>query len=551
MKHVRPFVLTSLLVATPVMAQDTTAQIDTLFAWATATSPGCAVAVSHQGKQVVNRAYGMADLERGAPITGDTVFDAASVVKQFVAAATLILVEEGRLSLTDDIHKYLPELPQYGHTITIDHLMTHTSGVRDWTGLGPLTGRTVDALSLTLRQQSLDFAPGEEWAYSNGGYVLLKEIVARASGGSFGQFAKTRLFEPLQMTRTTYAADQRKIVRDRALAYEKTAGEWMLDVHLDNQRGGGGALLSTPSDLLRWNDAIDSGRLGAFVTAKLQEPARLNNGRTLGYARGLFLENNPIRRVQWHSGGSAGYGTFLARFPDHGLSVATMCNAGDAATGSAYARRIFGLFVPSSTSPAATPAASAAGADARRAPVTSDVAGKAGVFFSEGDGRPLRLVANEGRLRVAGGPALDAVDIDRFRNREGALAFLSQDEFDLRFVSADLIELTSKEGRLTRYRRAERVAPTQKELQLFSGRYANQENGVVLEVTPATGGLTVSVSWNNAQTLEFRPIDRDAFQLGGMIVRFTRNASGTVAGLEYGNPVVRKVSFVRVDDCTR
>jgi CubicO group peptidase (beta-lactamase class C family) len=552
MKHVPSVVLLSLLIATPATAQDTTAQVDKLFAWATATSPGCAVAVSHQGKVVVNRAYGLADLERVTPITTDTVFDAASVVKQFVAAAALLLVEEGRLSLTDDIHKYLPELPPYGHTITIDHLMTHTSGIRDWTGLGPLTGRNVDALSLTLRQQALDFKPGEEWAYSNGGYVLLKEIVARASGGSFGQFVQTRLFAPLGMSRTTYAADLRKVVKHRALAYERSAGEWTVDVHLDNQRGGGGALLSTPADLLLWNDALDKGRLSAFVTAKLQEPARLNNGRAIKYARGLFLDTNEAGRVQWHSGGSAGYGTFLARFPDHGLSVATMCNAGEAATGSTYARRIFEMFVPRVAGAPATASATAP-SGARPAPppssATPDLAKRAGIFFGESDGRPLRLTANDGRLRIAGGPALEAVDGDRFRNRGGTLAFLSGAEFELRFPSADQVELTPKEGVTTRYRRAERFAPTSQELQAFAGRYANEENRVVFEMTSANGGLTVNVSWNNAQTLEFRPADRDAFQLGGMVIRFRRSASGAVVGFDYSNPLVRKVTFERIDDC--
>jgi hypothetical protein len=425
--------------------------------------------------------------------------------------------------------------------------MTHTSGIRDWTGLGPLTGRNVDALSLTLRQQALDFAPGEEWAYSNGGYVLLKEIVARVSRVPFGQFVHTRLFQPLGMTRTAYVADLRKVLRHRALAYEKSAGEWTLDVHLDNQRGGGGALFSTPSDLLLWNDALDKGRLGAFVTTKLQEPARLNNGRTLGYARGLFLDTNEGGRVQWHSGGSAGYGTFLARFPDHGLSVATMCNAGEMATGSAYARRIFTLFAPQAAKPAG-PNARASGTVAAAATDVPDLRSRAGLFFSETDGRPLRLVMQDSRLRVAGGPPLDAVDGQVFRSRSSMLSFLSQSEFELRFVSPERVDLVTKDGVTSRYRRALRFAPTADELQAFGGRYVNDENRVAFELTPASGGLAVSPSWNPGQSLEFRPVDRDAFQLGGMIVRFQRDASGAVVGFDYGNPVVRKVRFVRASD---
>ena len=157
MKHSLWLIALALLVPPPASAQDRAADIDKVFSWITPGMPGCSVAVSQNGTLVTSRAYGLADLERDVPITSETVFDAASVVKQFVAAATLLLVEEGRLSLTEDIHRYLPELPDYGKTITLDHLMTHTSGIRDWTGLGPLTGRNVDALTVTLRQRAPRF----------------------------------------------------------------------------------------------------------------------------------------------------------------------------------------------------------------------------------------------------------------------------------------------------------------------------------------------------------------------------------------------------------
>ena len=201
------FVVTALLVGTPAFAQDKTSEIDKIFSWATPDTPGCAVAVSQHGKLVVNRAYGSADLERDVPISPNTIFDAGSVTKQFVAAAVLLLVEEGRLSLSDDVRKYIPELPDYGHKITMDHLLTHTSGIRDWTGLLPLAGGNADALTMILRQRGLNFAPGEEWSYSNSGYVLLKEIVARTSGMSFAEFTRKRLFEPLGMKTTTYRDD--------------------------------------------------------------------------------------------------------------------------------------------------------------------------------------------------------------------------------------------------------------------------------------------------------------------------------------------------------
>lgn len=544
MKHSLWLITLALLIAPPASAQDRTAAIDKVFSWVTPGMPGCSVAVSQNGTLVTTSAYGLADLERDVPITSDTVFDAASVVKQFVAAATLLLVEEGRLSLTEDVHRYLPELPDYGRTITLDHLMTHTSGIRDWTGLGPLTGRNVDALTVTLRQQHLDFAPGEEWAYSNGGYVLLKEIVARTSGMPFGEFARTRIFDPLGMKKTAYLAELRTIIKDRALAYEKRGTTWAMAIQVDDARGGGGALLSTPSDLVLWNEAVTASRLGPFVTKRLQEPARLNNGRVLGYGRGLFLDTNESGTVQWHSGGSAGYGTFLARFPEHNLSVATMCNAGDLATGGAYVRRIFQLFVPGART---APPSSATGATGGASP---DVTTRAGLYFSEVDGRPLRLAVEKNRLRLAGGPMLDALAADHFKAPRGSLSVLSQDVFELRFTSPDDVVLTSMEGRTTRYRRAQRPALTASDLQHFGGRYVNEENHVAFELTPGKDTLSARVSWNNAQALEFRPVDRDRFQAGGMFLRFRRDTAGAVIGLDYSNPAVRSVEFTRAGDCT-
>lgn len=528
--------------STRAVAQDRTAEIDTIFSWVTPGMPGCTVAVSHNGKQVVSRGYGLADLEREVPITPNTVFDAASVVKQFVAAATLLLVEDGKLSLTEDIRKYLPELPDYGHKITLDHLMTHTSGIRDWTGLGPLTGRQVDALSLTLRQRGLNFTPGEEWSYSNGGYVLLKEIIARTTKVSVDDFMRTRIFEPLGMKSTRYLTDLRQVVKNRALAYEKAAGGWRLDMQLDNDRGGGGALLSTASDLLIWNEVLATARLGKFVTEKLHEPARLNNGRKLGYARGLILDTNRESRVIWHSGGSAGYGTFLARFPEQGLSVATMCNAGETATGGLYARRIYDLFVPATSATSADSKATGA-----NPPIEGlDLKTKTGLFFSESTGQPLRLVVDNGRLRVAGGPVLVTMTKDRFRNPEGVSSFMSDDEFELNFVSSDLIEMKSMEGHTTRYRRAQTYTPTADDLNAFAGRFTNEDSKAVFEIAPGKTGLAFRVHWNETQVFDFRPIDIDTFQFGGMIVRFTRDKEGKVTGFDYSNPVVRNIPFTRV-----
>jgi len=542
-----PLLAAVLLVGTPGHAHaqgtapDRTGQIDEIFRWATPATPGGVVAVSQNGKVVVHRAYGSADLERDVPIRPDTVFDIGSLRKQFIAAAVLLLAEDGRLSLSDDVRKHVPELPDYGHKITLDHLLTHTSGIRDWTGLLPLAGSTADVLPLILRQKGLNFAPGEEWSYSNSGYVLLKEVVTRASGVPFAEFTRRRLFEPLGMKATAYREDLRDVVKDRALAYEKEGDGWQLDMLLGNDRGGGGALLSTAGDLLLWNDALTSGRLGASVSEKLQEPAKLNNGRRLRYARGLNVE--PARgggTMVWHSGGAAGYHSFLARFPEQGLSVAVLCNS-DAVAATALARRVADRFLPTASGPPAAPSEPAA------APDPKSLGGRAGLFFHEGaSGEPLRLLADDAGLRIAGGPALVAAGADRFRNPRGDLSFRSQDEFELRFVSADGFELKSMEGRTTRYRRARPYAPAAGDLTAFTGRYESDEIGTVFQMAPTKEGLVMRFELSPDKKVEFRPVERDAFQAGGMTVRFRRDGAGRVVGFDYSNPLVRAIRFTRL-----
>ena len=531
--------------ATAPVGQDKTSEIDKIFSWATPATPGCVAAASRHGQIVVNRAYGLADLERNVPLSPDSLFDAASIRKQFVAAAVFLLVEEGRLSLSDDVRKHVPELPDYGHAITLEHLLTHTSGLRDWIPLQEWANDSADAITLILRQRTLNFAPGAEWSYSNSGYVLLTEIVVRTSGLSFPEFARTRFFDPLGMKSTIYVDDLRDVIRNRALAYEPEGNGWKMAMRLGVERGGG-ALFSTARDLVLWSDALASHRLGRFVNEKLEEPARLGNGRKLGYSRGLLLGSNYAGRMMWHGGGAAGYRSILARYLDQGMSIAVLCNAGERSDGrDAFAARIHDLFVsPAGVRP--TPPAPPA------SPVVEglEVNSKAGLFFNEGTGEPLRLIANNGRLGIAGGGPLVAVTRERFRNPRASLAFMSQDEFEVNFLSQDQFELKSMEGRTTRYRRARPYAPSATDLEAFAGRYESDELRTVMQIAPGKGGLTVRV--NEApptQGIELGPVDPDTFQRGTQaVVRFRRDQAGKVVGFDFTNPTLRNIRFSRLSD---
>ena len=524
-------------------AQDAAKEIDKIFSWASEKAPGCVCAVSQHGKLIMNRAYGSADLERNVPLSINSVFDAGSLTKQFVAAATLLLVEEGKLSLTEDVHQYIPELPDYGSRITLDHLLTHTSGIRDWTGMTPISAEDPDALKLVLRQRGLNFAPGDEWDYSNSGYVLLKEIIARRTGGSFAAFANARLFEKLGMKSTWYKDDLRDIIPDRALAYEKKNNNWKMTILLDNDRGGGGALLSTASDLLVWNDAITAARLGKFVTEKLQEPATLNNGRVLGYGRGLFLETYRGTKEIWHSGSAAGYKSWLGRYPEKGLSISILCNSGDGTNRMQFAHRIVDLLVPSADLKGEETIKIPGEITDSAALAALDLKSRAGLYFNDKTGEPMRLVPNGNKLRIANGPALAVLSNKRFRRVGALVQYMSQDEFELNFVSADMIEMKSMEGLVTTYHRARSYTPSAAELRAIQGRYASDEIGAVFNVTPGDGALIVQLEHAPEKKLPFKPVDMNAFQGGMMIIRILKDEAGNVSAFEYGNPVLRWVKF--------
>jgi CubicO group peptidase (beta-lactamase class C family) len=310
------------------------------------------VAAAKDGKTLLSRAYGLADLEHGVPNTPSTVFEAGSASKQFTAAAILLLAEEGKLALTDDIRKYLPEIPDYGATITIDHLLRHTNGMRDWRFIRAVAGQMIgihvnsnaDALDSASRQRELNHKPGDEYAYTNTGYNLAAVIVERVSGRTLAAYTREKIFAPLGMNATQWRDDFTRIVDGRAVAYSRSGNGFRWDMPFENAYGAGG-LLTTTGDLLLWNQALDEGSLGTRVTSQLQEQGRLNDGSEISYARGLFIERYRGTREVSHGGVTLGYVAFLARFPEHKLSVSVLCN-GSFVNPNEIAHKIADQFLP-------------------------------------------------------------------------------------------------------------------------------------------------------------------------------------------------------------
>ncbi len=324
------------------------ADVDRIFAqWDRKDSPGCALALFKDGAIQYERGYGMADLEHDVAITPDTVFYVGSVSKQFTAFAAALAIQQGRLGPNDSIRKYLPELPEYAGTITIQQLVHHTSGLRDFYALLSIAGRREDALfdnaailRLAAKQRALNFPPGTEYLYSNTGYALLAIIIGRATGTSFGSFVETNIFRPLGMTASRVGDDAARIVKERAFGYSRApGGELRLDTP-GGERVGAGGVFTDVRDLLKWDENFYDARVGGrSVIDQVQAPGTLSDGRPLAYAWGLMLGTYRGLKIVEHGGSLGGYRAHLMRFPDRHVSIACLCNLSSIAPG-ALARQV-------------------------------------------------------------------------------------------------------------------------------------------------------------------------------------------------------------------
>ncbi|HUG38893.1 MAG TPA: serine hydrolase [Longimicrobiales bacterium] len=315
-------------------------RVDEIMADYRGDTPGGVVAVMRTGEIVFARGYGLANVEYGIPNTPTTPYHMASVSKQFTAFAIAMLADEGRLSLDDDVRAHIPELADFGETITLRHLLTHTSGLRDQWTLWAMSGgrmddviRQEDLLGLILLQRALNFPPGSEFLYSNTGYTLLAEVVERVTGEDFGAWMRANVFEPLGMRSTQIYDDHQRIVPGRAYSYRE-GDDGLAKAVLSYANAGATSLFTTAHDLARWLRNFRTGEVGgAGVMARLQERGVLTTGDTLGYALGIGVgDYRGLRRIQ-HGGADAGYRTLLAYYPDIDAGVIVLANTASFNTG--------------------------------------------------------------------------------------------------------------------------------------------------------------------------------------------------------------------------
>ncbi len=339
MRSQQRLVIYILLTAFPCYAfaqlgSDTARAIDALFERYQPEAPGCELAIGRNGEVIYSKAWGMADLEHAARMTTTSISEAGSVSKQFTAAAILLLEQQGKLSLDDDVRKYIPELPDYGQPILLRYMMHHSSGLRDWGSVAAIAGwpRTTktynnqDALDIIDHQQHLNFPPNAAFGYSNSNYNLFAIIVERVSGMSLATFTRKYIFIPAGMTHTSWRDDHKRVVPDRAIAYDRTRNIYETNMPNEDVYGNGG-LLTTAEDLLKWNGWYLGGHLGnPSLLSKQLAVDTFSDGQPNEYGAGLFFSQRHGQLRIEHNGATASYRADLEAFPSSRLSIAWVSN---------------------------------------------------------------------------------------------------------------------------------------------------------------------------------------------------------------------------------
>jgi CubicO group peptidase (beta-lactamase class C family) len=534
--------LTSSLANAQSLTPDVTRQVDKVFEkWDKPDSPGCALGVYKDGKIIYKRGYGMADLNDDVPITAATVFHVASMSKQFTAASIVLLAQQGKLSLDDDVRKYIPELPDFGQRITIRHLVHHTSGLRDqWNLLGLAGWRYSldlitddDVMSVMTRQKDLNFKPGDKHVYCNTGYTLMGLIVKRVSGLSLREFTTKNIFEPLGMTHTHFRDDHAEIIKHDALGYEQESEDKPFRMSLTNfDTVGATSLHTTVEDLQLWDENFYHPRVGGqpFLQQML-ERGKLNNGEQLDYAFGLVVGKYKGLPTVDHGGADAGYRSDLMRFPDQHFSASVLCNFAETNPTGLVQKVADVLLAKELKAPEKT---------ATKDPAKSSVASLTpeqmtplvGIYWNRENDSFERVQLKDGKLHIElGGEVRPLKPFGDSHFHVGDVPW--GDLVDIHFIPASAekprrFEQGFGEGKPDSFEAATAYVPAGSELPDYAGAYVSEEIDPVYRIVLQDGNLTLTRLKNKPEALH--PAVRDVFTGEIGTVRFLRDANQHISG---------------------
>jgi CubicO group peptidase (beta-lactamase class C family) len=513
-------------------------KVDQLFApYDTPRTPGCALGVVRNGEFVYNRAYGAASLELGVPLSTQSVFDMGSVSKQFVAASVVLAAEQGYLSLDDDVRKYIPELLDYGHTITVRHMLHHTSGLRDLGNLLDFSGRNnedvhpfEELLDLVVRQKALNFKPGDEFLYSNTNYFLLTEVIHRATRKPLSQFAEENIFKPLGMSHTHFRDDRSVVLPGRVAAYDPAeGGAFSVNWSTNYDQVGAGGLMSSVDDLLLWDRNFYANKLGkGGLVHEMLVRGVLNNGETIGYALGLGIGSYRGLPIVGHGGANFGYRTELLRFPEQHFSVICLCNL-SSIDPEFLAVQVADIYLAGSLrdEPEQVPTAdnSQSLTGLYRNPVDHSVAEVRVI--------PNGLQIRDKRMRQVGPNQFRSI----FARYESRFEAGGDDDMKMTFAHSDTTPQT--------FERFEPVKASDEDLAQYTGDYVSDELQATYKFRVKNHILTLTINWTELPPF-FSPSLRDEFHApDDTAIVFRRDAAGHIVGCDVYTERVRKLSLVR------
>jgi len=508
--------------------------------------PGCAVGVMQNGRLDYQNAFGLANLEHGIRIDpASTVFNIASMSKQFTAAAVLLLEQEGKLSLEDDVRRHLPEMPHFGHKITIRQLLHHTSGLRDYAGMMMIGERNpVDytdnkaIMDFLQRQRGLDFVPGSEHGYSNTGYFLLARIIEKVSGKDYPTFVRERLFQPLAMSNSTVPAELGSLLPHRASGYVPAGPGSYMTAQSGWTENGARGVYTTLADLARWDANFGAPKVGGKeLIADLLEPGRLDDGTRIDYAGGLRIGMYRGAATIEHGGADQGFRSGMLRFPDKGISVAVLCND-MGADPYGLAHKVADIYLEGQLGPAKAGAAQPA-----KALIQPDAEKLTGSYWSRERGLVRQVRWEQGQLWYV-----------RSSRSRSALVPVGPGRFQLDMPGGktEFVFVRSDEGVHLRM-----LSPFDKAIEFeavkppawipatdYAGSFASKEYETRWLISVKDGGINVR-GWRDPDedARPLTPLSADVFSDGGQVVRFVRDSAGHVVALRVDSSRSRNIVF--------
>ncbi len=525
------------------------ARMDRLFDfWNRQDQPGFAVVVVKDGQVLYQKVMGLACQEQMAAITPGTLFNLGEAAEPFTGLAVALLEKQGRLSLDDDVRKYIPELPDLGTPVKLRHLLYQTSGLRDWLALIQLTGRdteeiTIDkVIKITQAQKKPAFVPGERFQNSNTNYDLLAEVVKRVTGKPFSEFAWENIFKPLKMTRTQFRDNYRQVLDDQALSYNFTRQEYLRGIDTLSISGSH-SLYASIAELAKWLINLETEPVGGpEIGARIFAPGKLNSGASAGFGYGFTIEDRWGRRWAYRIGGWAGSGSTIALCPEQKFGLAVLANW-DYTSTEGFISDIVDIYLP----PPAPPSAPAKPGPKPAAPKAVKVS-------------PQKLDVLVGAYRFQPGRifTISRAGDQLFLSLQGGkfpLSAVSETEFRLELADARLVFHKDKSGKATEFvwnqggedvvaPRVVLVIPTPQELQEFVGEYSNDELNLRyrVELREAALFLTSPVQ----SDLRLGPDEKDHFASGSRnipMVVFQRDDQNRVTGFIIDSDPVRDLVF--------